>query len=184
MTAPVVFTWDGDVMRPLARFKLLCDRQFVVHQEYPLVVQEERSRASHNQLFAAINEAWHNIPEINAGRWPSPLHLRKWATIQAGHRVEKTIVVASKADALRVSAFIGQIDEYAVVLVRDNIVAHYTAKSLSHRELKRREFQEIKDKIFAVLDNLLGVAPGSLIRQVSPSIAAAQPRERQRETAE
>jgi hypothetical protein len=183
MTAPVIFQWDGDAMKPLARFEKLCAKQYVVGLEYPMVVQEQRSRASHNQYFAAIQDAWDNLPEIHAGRWPTPEHLRKWALVQAGYRVEKTIVAKTKADALRISAFVQSLDEWAVVLVNGNIVAHYTAKSQSLSAMDRKEFQASKQAVLDVLDKLLGLEPGSLTRQ-SPPLAPAHHRERETEPAE
>jgi hypothetical protein len=180
MTAPVIFEWDGEVMKPLARFQKLCDRQYVVGRQYYLIVQEERSRASHNQYFAAIQDAWDNLPEVHAGRWPTTEHLRKWALVQAGYRVEKTIVAKTKADALRISAFVQSIDEYAVVLVRGNTVAHYTAKSQSMTAMDKKEFQQSKQAVLDVLDHLLGLDRGTLARQ-SPPLAPSHDRERERE---
>jgi len=66
---PIVCEWNGESFVPLKRFGPLCDRHYVVGETYPLVVQEQRSRASHNHYFAALHEAWANLPEVLAERF-------------------------------------------------------------------------------------------------------------------
>lgn len=150
-------------MRPASKlWSLRADKVFVVGEEYPLVVQEERSMASHRGYFAAVNEAWHQLPEKYAGRWVSPEHLRKFLLIKAGYRTERTIPCASAEEARRVAAFAGPIDAYAVVIVRGDVVIHYTAKSQSVRSMDKEEFQRSKRDVLALLDELIGTKPGEL----------------------
>ena len=94
-------------MQPLARFRKLCNKQFVVGEVYCMVAQEERSAASHRQYFASLHDAWMNLPEATAEQFPSSEHLRKYALIQAGFRDERSIVCASKAEARRLAAHNG-----------------------------------------------------------------------------
>ena len=82
-------------------------------------------------FFAVIREAWLNLPEAEAERHRSPDHLRKWALIRAGYRNELTIACASKAEADRKIGQLKALDDYAVVLARDNLLIVYTAKSQS-----------------------------------------------------
>ena len=94
---PVVFHWlDVDVadqqgvmhatkaMVPIARYVNTAARQYHEGEEYPLVMLETRSRASHNQYFAAVNDGFDNLPERIAARWPTSEHLRKWLLIETG----------------------------------------------------------------------------------------------------
>jgi CRISPR/Cas system Type II protein with McrA/HNH and RuvC-like nuclease domain len=157
MTAPVIFTWDGDVMVPLLRFKRLCDKEFTVHEQYPLVVQEERSRVSHAHYFASVNEAWANLPEAVAEQFPTSEHLRKYALIKAGYADERSIVCSTKAEAQRVAAFIKPMDAYAVVVVKEAVVKVFTAKSQSVKSMGRDEFQDSKQKVLNILADLVGV---------------------------
>lgn len=149
-------------MKPLQRFIRQCDKQFAVGSEYRLIEQEERSMASHRGYFAAVNEAWQNLPEDIADRYPTAEHLRKRALIKAGYCVEKQIAASSHEDALRIAAFIGGLDEFAVVLVRDDVVKHYTAKSQSVRSMTKEEFQESKNKVLDEISSLIGVSPDNL----------------------
>lgn len=157
---PMRFTWEGDVMRPKA--PRLADRVFVIGQEYLMAEVQDRSLNTHNHYFAAINECWKSLPDEGAERYPSPEHLRKWALIKAGYRDERSIVCATKADAQRVASFIKPLDDYAVVLPRDNVVIVYTAKSQSVRAMNKQEFQASKEAVLNVLADLLGVAVGDL----------------------
>ena len=95
--APVVFTWkavdvvDGDgvaerrqAMVPTLRYRKVADRQFHDLEEYPLVILEARSRASHNFYFASLNEGFDSLPENIAARWPTSEHMRAWLLVETG----------------------------------------------------------------------------------------------------
>lgn len=159
---PMAFAWDGEVMRP--RQPRLADRHYVVGEVYTLEPRHGRSTASHNHYFAAIEEAWQNLPDALAERFRSSEALRKHALIQAGYRYERSIVCASKAEALRVAAFVDGMDEYAFVTVRDAVVIVYTAKSQSLRAMGKVAFQDSKDAVLGVLAAMLGTTPGELAK--------------------
>jgi hypothetical protein len=83
--APVEFQWDGEVMRPARHYLPRCHKQYVVGEAYPMIPHEDRSTNSHNHFFAAVHEAWKNLPEKMTARFPTSEHLRKWALIKAGY---------------------------------------------------------------------------------------------------
>lgn len=158
---PQRFDWtDEGVMRP--KVPRLADKHFVVGLEYMLVPHEERSMRSHRFYFASVNEAWKNLPEDMAERYPTADHLRKWALIKAGYRDERSIVAASKAEALRLAAFVRPMDEYAVVVVREAVVMVYTAKSQSTRAMGKKTFMESKDRVLDVLATMIGTTRDAL----------------------
>lgn len=138
------------------------DKTFVVGQRYSLVQYEERSSASHNHEFAWLKESWLSLPEHLADRFPSPEHLRKWALIRAGYSDSHTITCRSKAEAIRVAAFIRPIDEFAVVIVQRTTVTRFTAKSQSKRAMGAKEFYESKERIMEVVALMLNVDPQEL----------------------
>ncbi|BAQ49468.1 hypothetical protein [Methylobacterium aquaticum] len=162
---PVEFTWTGDAMQPLGRFRGLCDRQFVIGESYILTELEERSSKSHAHFFACVRDGWSSLPEDLAGRFPSPDHLRKWALIKAGFRDEVSFVASSKAEAARIAAFLRPVEDTAVVRVKDAVVIRWTAKSQSMRAMGKDDFQRSKDAVLAVIDELIGTAPGTLSRE-------------------
>jgi len=163
-------------MVPLPRFAKLCDKQFVVGLDYRLDVAEERSRRSHDHYFAAIDDRWHSLPERYGDRFATTDHLRKWCLIKAGFRDERSVVVASRAEAIRLAAFIQPIDDYAVVVPMQATVVVYTAKSQSLKAMGKKDFQASKQ---AVLDIIDGMIEARTERESSPSIAPVPEPERQ-----
>lgn len=164
MDAPITFEWTGEAMKPLPRFVRQC-QAFAVGQTYPMVVQEERSSHSHRHFFACVRDAWLNLPEDIAVDFPSAEHLRKWALVKSGHSYERSVVCASEQEARRIASFVGPLDEYAIVSVRENIVQVFTAKSQSTKAMSKQEFYESKNAVLDVLANLIGVDPAQLSAQ-------------------
>ena len=145
------------------RFARIADEHYVIGQKYQMVEHQERSKRSHDHFFASVADAWANLPE-DEDRFPTAEHLRKWALIKAGYADERTIVCGSKAEAQRVAAFVKPIDSYAVVLVNGPVVKFYTAQSQSMRAMGKQTFQQSKDAVLKVLDELLAVEPGTAQR--------------------
>ena len=163
MNAPIIFRWDGDAMVPVnRRFAKACDERFVVGAEYPLEAYEHRSSASHRHYFAAIYEAWSSLPEGMGDRFPNPEHLRKFALIRCGYRDERTIVAASKAEALRLAAFIRPMDDFAIVTTDGATVTVWTAKSQNLRSMDKATFYKSKEAVLCYLGSLLSVAASEI----------------------
>lgn len=161
--APQPFRWDGEAMVPLR--PKLADQAYVIGETYAMVPHEDRSPKSHRHFFASVNEAWKNLPDDLAEKFPTADHLRKAALIKAGYRDERTIVAASRAEALRLAAFVRPMDEYAIVSTAGATVVVWTAKSQSERAMGRAEFQASKDAVLAILADLIGVDAATLSRQ-------------------
>ena len=151
-------------MVPLSAFRLRADDVFVIGQVYKLEEIEERSTKSHKHYFACVREAWQNLPEEAADRFPSPEHLRKWALIMAGYADERSIVCASKAEALRLAAFIRPMDDFAVVVARENVVKAFTPQSQNTRAMDQKTFQESKDAVLDRIAQLIGTDAATLKR--------------------
>ena len=159
-TPPVAFDWDGEVMKPLNARR--ADAFYTVGERYLMVPVSQRSDVSHKHEFAWLREAWASLPDHLAERFATAEHLRKWALIRAGYSDSHTITCASKAEALRVAAFIRPIDEFAVVVTQGATVTRYTAKSQSKRAMGAKEFQDSKTKIMEVVARMLGVEAKTL----------------------
>lgn len=157
---PLRFAWDGEAFYP--KVPKLADKYFTVGEDYSLVPHEDRSAASHRHYFASINEAHGNLPEILAERLPTPEHLRKYALIKAGYRDERSIVCASKSEALRVKAFVEPIDDFAIVLADGATVTVFTAKSQSQKAMGKKVFAESKDAVLRVISEMIGTDVGTL----------------------
>ena len=157
---PLEFACDGEAMIP--RRPTLADKHYVVGLDYRLVPHEERSMRSHRYFFASVKEAWQNLPEDLAERFATPDHLRRYALIKAGYRDERSIVASSKAEALRVAAFIRPMDEFAGVAVRDAVVTGYEAKSQSTRAMGKAEFRASLDKVLDIVAGMIGTSRDTL----------------------
>jgi hypothetical protein len=116
---------------------------------------EERSVATHNHYFACIQTAWDNLPNAEE-RFPTPEALRKWALIRAGYCTEMSVVCDSPEQARTVAAFTGNA-EGSIIVVRDNIVKKYTAKSQSMKAMNKEEFQRSKVDVLDTIAELISV---------------------------
>jgi hypothetical protein len=162
-TPPVAFQWDGEAMKPLQPKR--ADAFYAVGERYLMVPVCQRSEVSHKHEFAWLREAWMSLPDDLAERFPTSEHLRKFALIKAGYSDSHTITCASKAEALRVAAFIRPIDEFAVVITNEAAVTRFTAKSQSRKAMGAADFQRSKTLIMEVIAKMLGVEPGELPHQ-------------------
>lgn len=163
--APMIFTWDGDAMVP--KVPRLADRYYVVGEQYRLAVEEQRSANSHRHFFASLHEAYSNLPEELAERFPSDEHFRKHCLIMEGYRDERTFVASSKAEALRLAAFVKPMDGYAVVVVRECVVVVWTAQSQSKKAMGAKIFQESKERVLDRAASMVGVSPAALAANTS-----------------
>lgn len=152
--------WDGRAMLPLNPARAA--QSFTIGENYRLEVREERSEASHAHYFAVVKEAFDNLPDSFSERFPTADHLRRWCLIKTGFRDERTHICESPAKARDLAAFIKPIDDYAVVVARDNIVVVWTAKSQSVRSMGKAEFQRSKDAVLGELAKLVGTEPETL----------------------
>lgn len=166
MHGPIVFEWTDDgTMKPLGRFARACDKAFAVGALYPLVVAEQRSVTSHRHYFASLHEAWLNLPEDIAERFPSDEHLRKYALVKAGYADERSIVCGSKAEAQRIAAFIKPMDSFAVVVVKEATVKVFTPQSQSTKAMGAKTFQASKEAVLGIVAELVGVTPQAIERE-------------------
>lgn len=166
---PVAFEWTPDqVMKPEVRFLPLCDRQYVVHEIYVLVPFEQRSTRAHNHLFAVLNDAWENLPEQWAQRFPSAEHLRKWLLVKAGHATHAQFNFDTPKDAMTFARGLRRYDEYAIISVSGTSVDVWTAKSISRRAVPTKdEFQRIKNNVLDGVELLTGNSRQEIEREAS-----------------
>ena len=175
---PVIFYWkevdviDGDgiatrrmAMVPHLRYGNVVKRQFADGEEYVLAPVEERSMASHRQFFAAINDAFHNLPEKVAARFPSAQHLRRWALIECGHFDEKEFDCDSEKNAKRLATFIRTEDEYARISLHGLKVIVRRAKSQALPAMKKADFEVSKRDVLDLLEAMTSLPSGTLMRE-------------------
>jgi hypothetical protein len=152
---PVVFVWSGEHMVPLPRFKRLCDQQFAINEEYPLVIVENRSMASHNHYFAALHEGYMNLAEEYAQEFVNEDHLRSWCLCKAGFCTTEIQVFDTPADARKFRMTFKRHAPLAIIKVEGNIVTIYEPESQSITSMKKERFEASK---VAVLDLVASMA--------------------------
>jgi hypothetical protein len=163
---PIAFSWDGEALRPLSSYwSKKADENLVVGERYLASLDHERSAASHRHYFAAIAEAYMNLPEAIATRFANPEQLRKFSLMMTGHRDERSIVCSSKAEANRLAAFIRPMDATAIVSVAEGTVVVWTAKSQSYRAMGKRAFAQSKDDVLSYLAELTHTTPEQLQKE-------------------
>lgn len=165
-TAPIPLRYEGDgEFRVMSNFWMArADKDFVVGETYKMVEHHDRSIASHNHYFAAVQNGFENLPDHMKGEYPTAEHLRKKALIRCGYRDERDIVLSSKAEAERVASFLRPMDEYAIVVPVNCVVRVWTAKTQKKSAMDAREFQQSKSDVLDFIDDLLGVERGATAR--------------------
>lgn len=163
MSAPLPYEWDGEAMRVLPGFQRQADQMFTIGERYRLAPVEERSGASHRHFFAAVNEAWANLPERLAVYYPSAEHLRSRALIEAGYCTIADYVCSTRAEAVRWAANLrAEASEYALVVISETVVRVFKPKSQSVKAMGKEEFQASKDAVFTALAKMIGVTTAEL----------------------
>jgi hypothetical protein len=130
--------------------------------EYALVEYQARSRRAHNFYFAAVEDAFRNLPEEWAQEFPTVEHLRKFCLIKTGFHHCDTIVCPDAASAERLVALARPMDEYGIVTSEGNVVRRFKAKSQSPRSMDRTEFRASADAVLDLLAKMIGTTRRAL----------------------
>lgn len=176
--APVGFRWqelqvidaDGEIRRvhamvPHLRYHNLAARQYHQDEDYVLAPIEERSMASHNQFFAALSDGFKNLPEKIAARWPTVEHFRAWCLIETGWFDEKEFKEDTEAHAKALATFIRTQAPYARIFRNGTTVLIQVARSQSRASMKKDEFEKSKRDVLDLVEGLIGVEQGTLMRE-------------------
>lgn len=161
--SPIAFVWQGDGFTPNGPYaQKLAAKVYTIGERYSLAPVYERSPESHRHFFALVREAFLNLRKEDAERFPTDTHLRKSALIKCGFYDRQEFLASSKAEAVRIAAFLRGTDDYAVVIVRGNVVERLTAKSQSNRAMPKDEFQRSKEAVLDYVKGMIGVTRQAL----------------------
>lgn len=162
MSQPFLARWNGAEFEPHPRFRRFCDETFVIGQLYTLIEEELASDKQRRFYFAAIREAWKNLPEELGLIYPTADTLRKKALIATGWREERMFVAPSKTEARNIAAFMAPIDTDSVVDVNECVVRIWTARSQKRRAMNKQEFRKSVDDVLGFCAGLIGVEKSEL----------------------
>lgn len=166
MAGPLQCVWTGEAFKPANRRSLLeAGDRYGSGEVVWIDPERPRSKVSHDQFFALVGEAWESLPEHLAARFPTPESLRHYALCKSGHCDVETFVASSKAEAMRLAAFIrsGAKDGVQVV-VNGSTVTRLTPHSQSMKAMGAKVFQESKAACLDVIAGLLEVTADDLRR--------------------
>lgn len=161
--------WDGNVMIPLPRFKRLCDQQFEVNEEYPLVILENRSLASHNHYFAALHEGYMNLAEEYAQEFDSIEHLRHWCLCREGFCTQDRYELNTAEDARTLLKVLKAQNKSTIVKVTGSTVIVYTPESQSMAAMKKDKFEASKKAVLARVASMANTTPAELKKNAGRS---------------
>ena len=159
----LALTWDGAAFWPLAAHLPFARRRYGAGEIVTMAEVKTRSTPSHRHYFASLREAWINLPEGYAERFPTDEHLRKWALIRTGYCHARSVVCRTRGEALRIAAFVRAIDAYALVSVEAAVIWHVTAMSQSEGAMSPETFQASKRAVLDLLAEILSVPPADLM---------------------
>jgi hypothetical protein len=161
---PIDMYWRDGALHPANFFwARKATEQFAEGEVLSIVAREDRSAKSHRHYFAAIKQAWMNLPPLMAERFRNTEMLRKYALIQAGYCDSHSIACASPRDAQRTADFVRPIDEFRVVIRKGSVVTVFTAKSQSQRAMGKKDFAASKDAVLGIISQMIGVTANELI---------------------
>ncbi|HLK25634.1 MAG TPA: hypothetical protein VKT30_13340 [Caulobacteraceae bacterium] len=161
--------WDGEAFWPLSSQRSQAKQAYGPGEIVAFAEAKDRSSPSHRHYFAALREAWVNLPEGYAERFATDEHLRKWALIRTGFCHARSIVCRTRAEARAIAAIVRSNDAYALVSIEGRTIWHLTAMSQSTRAMDHATFQASKRAVLELLADILGVAPQALM------LAGAEP---------
>lgn len=155
---PLWFVYDseGRFMPASGHTKSVADKHYVGGTTYRLAPYHGRSMASHAHQFAALHDAWANLPPDMMLLYPSAEHLRKWCLIKSGWCNSQTFVMSDHGQAKKLARELKSHDEFSVVSIKDAIVIMTTAKSQSKKAMGGDDFNRSKSDCLAVVAELLG----------------------------
>lgn len=180
---PVVMTWrrveivddDGVAVRrmamvPLNNYAQLAGRQYHESEDYPLVPLEPRSRASHSQFFAELNEKFDSMPEnlaevgrrlgiktIPPGGFVDSEHWRRWALCETGHCEVFEFDFETKEEAGKMARFYRKQDGYSQIIVRGGHVTIKVPFSQSAAAMSKEPFEKSKRDVLDLLSAMIGI---------------------------
>lgn len=160
----IVYQWSGQAMVPMRRFADHCADTFKSGDFYHLEVQQQRRESSHRHYFAALDEAWANLPhEYDLESWSqSREHLRHFALIRCGWFNAKVIQCASNAEAVRWATIMRPMKPFGIVTAVRSTVVEHLAVSQQRASMGSKDFMKSKWQVLDFVAALARTTRGDL----------------------
>lgn len=132
-------------------------------------IKSNRSSPDHKRYFGLIRVAFHHWPEGHAFKPDDETHLRKWLQVKANYRTVTPIEIEGDVDPKVIAgasiAAIEACGSYPFVTVHNNTVYVHAPKSIQFKKLMRADWNELREKVEAVLENELGMSAEQLLKE-------------------
>lgn len=134
---------------------------------------QNRSSPDHRRFFGVIRAAFAHWPEGHDFDPDDETHLRKWLLCKAGFRTV-TPIEADYADdqpamlqlvALTVEQALRAANGGGFVRIHGNAIVVFAAKSIAFDKIKRAEWNDIRDKVEAVIEQELNMPADQLLKE-------------------
>jgi hypothetical protein len=135
--------------------------------------KSQRSSPDHRRFFGLIAAAFHHWPERHEFEPDDADHLRKWLLCKAGFR-DVTIITVEYADdqpglmklvSLTAEAAVRAADNKAFTRVHGDKIVVFKAKSIAWDKLSQTAFNDVRDRVTAVIENELQLSADELLKQ-------------------
>jgi hypothetical protein len=160
----LLMEWDGEALVPANQvWAGRADRDLVVGEKYVVAEYSTRSKRSHDHFFAAVDEAFQNLPEQFAGRFRDSEHMRKVALVECGYYTETIQHFSTKDDAIKAASMVTE--DGAVVSVYRTYCIKRVPLSQSYRGMGKAVFQKSKTDVLDWVAALIGVPTEKLLEE-------------------
>lgn len=153
---PLRYMGEGEFKAASPYHVRAMDKALVIGEVMTWQQVEARSQVSHNHFFAAVHEAWLNLPETISVEFPNSESLRKYALIKAGFCTVKKVACRTNREANELTAYLLGLDNFLVCEVSDNVATIYRAESQSYKAMGQKRFQESKTAVLETLSAMIG----------------------------
>jgi len=153
---PLQYMGEGEFRTPNKYHARAADKALVIGEILTWEQVHERSQKSHAHYFAAVHDAWLNLPESVSGQFPSDESLRKFALIKAGYCTVKKIVCANNKEANLAVTLAYELDAFLICEVSGNVATIFRAQSQSVKAMGKDVFQKSKTAVLEILSDMIG----------------------------
>lgn len=192
--APIVFEWravdvidpkSGEVskalaMLPIERFAVLAKREFEIGQMYRfgdvVIGGDVRSTQHHKRYFAALRDAFSNLPETVAARWPTVEHFRAWLLVETHWCNEKEIDCADEKNARRLALHCRTESPFARIQIATDPVTGLKTKvvikvpmSQDYGSMDKETFKKSSDDVLDLAAHFVQVPRNTLLKEAGRS---------------
>jgi hypothetical protein len=161
------YIWDAEnsVMIPTQSYLVRARRQYANGHKYRLEVREDRSSRSHAHYFACLKDIHDNLSDEQRTEYPTVEHLRKRALIKCKFYNMREYACETIRHAKNLEALAGQLDEYAIVVRKNDVVRVYTAMSQDLHTMDREKFTMSKNAVLDLCSEMIGVNRSTIEKQ-------------------